>query len=102
MDGTAGSPLRLEFAAFSVKSMRMTSGGNGIDRSGRGGRLLLALALACGAGLLDDRGPGFRPDVQRSAAAGAAGIGAGSALGAGDESGPAVGAGVDSDPARDR
>ncbi len=48
MDGTAGSPLRLEFAAFSVKSMRMTSGGNGIDRSRPGGRLLLALALACG------------------------------------------------------
>ena len=48
MDSTAGSPLRLEFAAFSVKSMRMTSGGNGIDRSRPGGRLLLALALACG------------------------------------------------------
>jgi hypothetical protein len=37
---------RLEFAAFSVKSMPMTSGGKGIDRPGRGGRLLPALALA--------------------------------------------------------
>ncbi len=47
MDSTTGSPLRLEFAAFSVKSMLMTSAGNGIDRSRRGGRLLPALALAC-------------------------------------------------------
>jgi hypothetical protein len=37
---------RLEFAAFSVKSMTMISGGPGISRSGRGGRLLMGLALA--------------------------------------------------------
>jgi hypothetical protein len=37
---------RLEFAAFSVKSMPMISGGTGFGRSGRGGRLLTGLALA--------------------------------------------------------
>src|SRR6266581_4663198 len=80
MDSTTGSPLRLEFAAFSVKSMLMTSAGNGIDRSRRGGRLLPALALAC---ML------------------ASGIGPRSAVGTGNESGPAVGAGVDPEPAFD-
>jgi len=41
------SPVwRLEFAAFSVKSMAMTSRGNGIGGYGRAGRLLPALALA--------------------------------------------------------
>jgi hypothetical protein len=37
---------RLEFAAFSVKSMRMTSGGNRIGRGEQSGRLLPALGLA--------------------------------------------------------
>jgi hypothetical protein len=37
---------RLEFAAFSVKSMPMTSGDDGTDRAGRGGRLLSAFAFA--------------------------------------------------------
>jgi hypothetical protein len=37
---------RLEFASFSVKSMPMTSGDDGIDRAGRRGRLLSALAFA--------------------------------------------------------
>jgi hypothetical protein len=37
---------RLEFAAFSVKSMRMAFGGNGIVGSGRSGRLLRTLVLA--------------------------------------------------------
>jgi hypothetical protein len=37
---------RLEFAAFSLKSLAMTSGANGSDRSGRGGRLLAGFALA--------------------------------------------------------
>jgi hypothetical protein len=41
------SPVwRLEFAAFSVKSMAMTSRGNGIGGYGRAGRLFPALALA--------------------------------------------------------
>jgi len=41
------SPVwRLEFAAFSVKSMAMTSWGNGIGGYGRAGRLFPALALA--------------------------------------------------------
>jgi hypothetical protein len=41
------SPVgRLEFAAFSVKSMAMTSRGNGIGGYGWAGRLLPALALA--------------------------------------------------------
>ena len=39
---------RLEFAAFSVKSMNMSSGGNGIGRFGWGRRLLSAIALASG------------------------------------------------------
>jgi hypothetical protein len=43
---TISWPGRLEFAAFSVKSMPMTPGGNGIDGSGRGARLLSGLALA--------------------------------------------------------
>src|SRR3979411_1960935 len=37
---------RLEFAAFSVKSMFMISGGSGIDRSGRTGCRLAALGFA--------------------------------------------------------
>jgi hypothetical protein len=37
---------RLEFAAFSVKSISMTSGDKGIAGSGRGGRLFPVLALA--------------------------------------------------------
>jgi hypothetical protein len=41
-----GPVWRLEFAAFSVKSMAMTSRGNGIGGYGRAGRLLPALALA--------------------------------------------------------
>jgi hypothetical protein len=41
------SPVwRLEFAAFSVKSMAMTSRGNGIGGYGRAGRLFPAIALA--------------------------------------------------------
>src|SRR5437773_2820277 len=39
-------PRRLEFAAFSVKSMAMISGGNGIVGFGRGGWPFLALTLA--------------------------------------------------------
>jgi hypothetical protein len=43
----AARPVRrLEFAAFSVKSMRMTVGGNGITGSGRGRRRAFACALA--------------------------------------------------------
>jgi hypothetical protein len=37
---------RLEFAAFSVKSMTMIPGGNGVGRTGREARLLSALACA--------------------------------------------------------
>ena len=66
---------RLEFAAFSVKSMPMTSGGNSIDRIRAAeppddGVCALAVLLVSASG----RRPGS--DVQRSAAAGAAGLGA--------------------------
>jgi len=41
----AVSPSRLEFAVFSLKSMKMTVRGPDLQTSGRGGRLALALAL---------------------------------------------------------
>jgi hypothetical protein len=40
-----GSTRRLEFAAFSLKSMPMNPGGSGIDGSGRRSRLMMAFAL---------------------------------------------------------
>src|SRR3954451_15355674 len=77
---------RLEFAAFSVKSMAMISGGNGIVGFGRGGwpssglalALMLALALAAllpapvSAQMFSDRPPPVPPaavpDVQTAPA----------------------------------
>ena len=73
---TAELPLRrLEFAAFSVKSMTMISGGNGIVGFGRGGWPFPALALAlallaapASAQMFSDRPPPVPPaavpDVQ--------------------------------------
>jgi hypothetical protein len=60
---------RLEFAAFSVKSMAMTSGGNGTDRSGPGARLWLAaacllaasFAMPAAAQMFSDRPPPVPP-----------------------------------------
>lgn len=62
-------PLRLEFAAFSVKSMTMRSGGDGINRFRRAGApwlalaavLLLAPVSAAQAQLFSDRPPPIPP-----------------------------------------
>ena len=63
---------RLEFAAFSVKSMAMTSGVTvSVDPGGADG-LSRRCALAAGAGCAAS-GPGFGPDVLGPAATGAAG-----------------------------
>src|ERR1700722_18813663 len=87
---------RLEFAAFSVKSMGHDCRGSW-HRSSRAGR-----AFAAGACASFDRSlrcSSLGPDVQRPAAAGAAGFGPRTAVRAGDESGSALRAGIDSKPA---
>ena len=87
---------RLEFAAFSVKSMAMTSRGNGFGEHGRAGwsfpALALAVALAVAAA-----GLGLCPDVPGPPATGAAGVGSGCSERTGAESGAALRARGDPD-----
>ena len=102
----AGSPQvqrlvrtrRLEFAAFSVKSMPMTPGGNGIDGFGRRSRLTMAFALLAVL-RFSASGRCSGPNVHRSAAAGAAGARCRTPQAAAMSLAPLVGPGVDSDPA---